>query len=316
MKAHMTRVALAGPVFVAMVFVAMAMLTNDTANAQCSTCPMPTVAYQPVVAQPVATVQYAGWYPGKLLDRWRLRNYGVGSYGVAAPVAPTYTPYTASYAPYTAGYAPYVSAYAPLRRTVFARPLAHTAYYPASPCSGCVQTVARPVVLSPVVHAGCSTCAVPSCGGCSACSTIPMGVSQATYNQPNIQPGCSSCATSPAIPSYSPTPSLVPTGQGQTVGPPTPQPRLIPNEPAPSRSNYPDPQPQEDLSTNTTFEAPQLLDPNDRTAQRASSGSPTVGVWNAVYRKSSGRVNQISSKPARTQAEIDAEGWQSVPRSR
>jgi len=305
MKANMTRVGLAG-----FVFVAMALLTADSANAHCSTCPAPMVAYRPVVAQPVATTQYAvapyaGWYPGKLLDHWRLRNYGV-----AAPVAPAYTPYSASYAPYTAAYsprytasyspryaAPYVSAYAPLRRTL----------------------VARPVVLSPVFRAGCSTCAVPSCGGCSACSTVPMGVSQATFNQPSTQPGCSSCATSPAIPSYSPTPSLAPTGPSQIVGPPTPQPQLSPNEPAPSRSNYPDPQP---LDSNTSFEAPHLLDPNDQTAQRSNSGSPTVDVWNAVYRKSSAGpikqtpIHQTNYQATRTQAEIDAEGWQSVPRNR
>jgi len=325
MKFPITRVSLAGPVFVAMVFVAMASMAADSANAQYSTCSTPTVAYQPVIAQPVATTQYqvaqyAGWYPGKLLDRWRLRNYGLGNYGMAAPVAPTYTPYTASYAPYTAsyptytaGYTPYVTAYAPLRRTVVARPIIQTSYYAASPCSSCVQTVARPVVLSPVVHAGCSTCAVPNCGGCSACSTIPMGVSQATFNQPA---GCSGCATSPAIPSYSPAPSLAPSSPSRTVGPPTPQPQLSPSEPAPARSNYPDPSPQKDLDTSTSFESPQLFDPNDRTAQRLSSDGPTVGVWNAVYHKSTaGQIKQTRGKPARTQAEIDAEGWQSIPRS-
>ncbi len=327
MKAHMTRVGLAG-----FVFVAAAMLTIDSTSAQCSTCATPTVVYQPVVVQPVATTRYTGWYPGKLLDQWRLRNYGVGNYGVAAPAAPAYTPYTASYAPYTAsyptytaGYTPYVTAFAPLRRTVVARPL--------------LQTVARPVVLSPVVTAGCSTCGVPHCGGCSACSTIPAGVSQASFTQP----GCASCATSAATPSFSPTPSLAPTNQGGTVGPATPQPSLKPIEPAPAQSNYgaptpaagsgtrqrnavdpldrQDPMPQEDLDTNT-FKAPRLFDPSDRTAQRPSSNGPTVDVWNAVYRKSSARqvdqtpVHQTNGKPAPTQAEIDADGWHAVPRSR
>jgi len=325
MKANMIRVCLAG-----FVFVAVAMFTADSTSAQCSTCPAPTVAYQPVVVQPVVTTQRRGWYPGKLLDSLRLRNYGV-----AAPTYnASYAPYNAAYpAAYTAGYAPYVSAYAPLGRTVVARPFLQTSYYPgvaASPCSSCVQTVARPVILNPVVTAGCSTCGVPQSGGCSACSMVPTGVSQASFTQP----ACSSCATSAAAPM---PPSLVPTNPGGRIGPPTPQPQLSPNEPVPSQSNYPtptpagtsgqsennfvDPQPLESPNTNTSFEAPRLLDPSDRTAQRPRSNGPTVDVWNAVYHKSSNDkgnetpIHQTSGKPTRTQAEIDADGWQSVPRS-
>jgi len=326
MKSHLIRIGLTG-----FVFVAMAMLTAETTSAQCSTCATPVVAYQPVAVQPVVTTQYTGWYPGKMLDSMRLRRYD-RRYSVAAPMAPAYTPYTASYAPYTAayptystGYTPYVTAYAPLRRTVVARPIVQTAYYPAamaSPCSTCVQTVARPVVLRPIVTAGC--------GGCSSCS----GVGQAAFLQPSTQPGCSSCATPSVVPSYPATPSLAPTGQGVTVGPPTPQPALVPNEPAPAQSNYPatgtgqgtvdplDPIPEVSPNTDTTFEAPRLFDPSDRTAQRSSSNGPTVDVWNAVYQKTgSERVKQMAfqqtnGKSSRTQAEIDADGWQSVPRSR
>ena len=332
MNFSLTREVIAG-----FVLMATAVMLHNNAHAQCSTCATPTVAYQPVavqpatVYQPAVTYQYNGWYPGKLLDRMRLRRYGV-----ATAAAPAYSTYTASYAPYTAGYTPYVTAYAPLTRTTVAHPIVQTSYYQpmvaASPCSSCVQTVARPVVLSPVVTAGCSTCAVSPCGGCSACSTIPAEVSPATYTQP----ACSNCASGQATPSYT-TPSLEPTypSSGPSVGPPTPQPQLAPTEPVPSQSNYPktpengqehdplnhiDPLPREDVDsgeTSTYFEAPRLFAPQDRTAKRSNSKGPTVDVWNAVYHNSTNSaVNQTSHKRSRTQAEIDADGWQAVPSSR
>ncbi|MCA9231847.1 MAG: hypothetical protein KDA57_14450 [Planctomycetales bacterium] len=339
MNANLTRVALAG-----LVLAALVLMTADCTRAQCTTCPTPTVAYQPVAVQPVVATTYNGWYPGKMLDRMRLRRYGYAtvapSYPTAAYAAPTYT---ASYAPYTsysAGYTPYVTGYAPLATTV-ARPVVQTSYYvptsyyAPSSCSSCAQTVARQVVLSPVVSDCCSTCGVASCGGCSACSTC-SAVSQASYTEP----ACSSCASTAAVPSYSsPSPSNGYPGGGGTVGTPTPQPQL---EPAPTQSNYPstdpangsqngeksivepaapiDPAPIDESDANdasTYFEAPRLLDPHDRTAQRQNSNGPTVDVWNAVYRgQATSGASQTSHKKALTQAEIDAEGWHAVPRNR
>src|SRR5690242_16126900 len=83
-------------------------------SAQCSTCATPTVAYSPVVAAPAVVaptvVAYDGWYPGRLLDRMRLRRWTS-----AAPATPVYTaaytPYTASYAPYVANYGAYAAPY-------------------------------------------------------------------------------------------------------------------------------------------------------------------------------------------------------------
>jgi hypothetical protein len=74
----------------------------------------------------------------------------------------------------------------------------------------------------------------------------------------------------------------------------------------------PDPAPAADEST---LNAPQLLGPfNDQTASR-----PSVDVWHAVYRQPAAiaKVN-TSAKPAppRSQAEVDAEGWYSVPAAR
>src|SRR5690606_17543851 len=58
----------------------MALAWTLPAQAQCATCPTQVVAFSPVVApattvttfQPVRT----GWYPGKLLDTWRMRRWG------------------------------------------------------------------------------------------------------------------------------------------------------------------------------------------------------------------------------------------------
>ncbi|MCG8449365.1 MAG: hypothetical protein MI725_07290 [Pirellulales bacterium] len=304
--------------FVVLVVVATTALFTETASAQCTTCPAPTVAYQPVtyqVAQPVVTRQTrARWYPGKLLDRWRSRGltaqqtYAVG-----------YAPYAAAYAPYTVGYAPYGVGYAP--QTVAYRPYV-TSYAPLTPaCNTCVQRVARPVVLQRVAAAGCAICGCDPCNcnpcGCASCPTT--GVSQAIYTE---SAGCPTCATGAAT--YTPS--------QPNVGPQTPPPVLNDVEPAPQDStyrtqrategggngskvdHYPGPAEGADTSTYFDLKAPKLFDPSDRTARRStSSRGPTVDVWNAVYRKPvTGNVSQVSQ--SRTQAEIDAEGWTAVSR--
>lgn len=88
-----------------------------------------------------------------------------------------------------------------------------------------------------------------------------------------------------------------------------------PVNPAPS-SPTPDPAPAAD-DASTYLAPPQLLGPsNDRTANR-----PTVDVHNAVYRQpaTTAAVSSAVAKPVtsvRTEAQIDAEGWESVPASR
>ncbi|QDS99029.1 hypothetical protein [Adhaeretor mobilis] len=199
------------------------------AVAQCDTCATPTVAYQPV--QPVAVVatqQRTGWYPGRLLDRLRMRTWGAQPVAAPTYAAPTYTaayapttysagysPYTAGYAPYTASSTPYVTAYAPLQRT--------TVLY-------------RSVALRPVIaDAGCSTCNYTPATPCSDC-----GVSQAAYSAPTG--GCSNCEASSGTPSYAYEDggswrSSEDYGSGASPDPATPQPALEP-EPASERSYY------------------------------------------------------------------------------
>jgi hypothetical protein len=74
----------------------------------------------------------------------------------------------------------------------------------------------------------------------------------------------------------------------------------------------PDPAPAADEST---LNAPQLLGPfNDQTASR-----PSVDVWHAVYRQPAETANvSTAAKPTSqpSQAEIDAQGWYSVPAAR
>lgn len=344
------------------------------ASAQCSTCATPTVAYAPVVAQPqvvqptVAYRPYTGWYPGKLLDQWRLRRAGVGTTAsvYSAAYAPSYTAgyapaYTASYAPatYTASYAPasYTAAYAPTYTAAY-RPYL-TSYAPlssavATGCSTCTQTVARPVLMRPVVAPACDTCSFTpscdcgSCGGCDACSS---GVSQAIYSQAPST-GCSSCAGTGTTINVLPQSNSGP----PSVGPPTGQPdyRQVP-EAAPPQTQYgaekqipgngasgapatevdplnefdPGPaspaEPEADSST-WYYNAPQLLDPRNNTATRTyKSRQPTVDVRTAIYHnqgkhqnvsRTQARRTSAPAPRAKTQAEIDAEGWSSAPSGR
>jgi hypothetical protein len=141
-------------------------------------------------------------------------------------------------------------------------------------------------------------------------------------------PGCAGCASSAGTPYYETAPAAAAPG-----GSSLPQPEIGPNEAAPSEAQYPgtpvdgggatpdvappatpDPAPTGEAST---FNAPQLLGPgNDRTANR-----PSVDVWNAVYQRpvAKATVSHTAKRavaPQRTQAEIDAEGWYSVPAAR
>jgi len=301
---------------VAFVVTALGALLADCTRAQCATCPAPTIAYHTVAYQPaqpaVAYRPYYGWYPGKLIDRWRSRGLTV-----AAPAT-----YAAAYAPYSAGYASYVTGYAP-QRAAYAPYL--TAYAPLTPaCNTCTQTVARPIVLRAVVTSGCATCGCEPCG----CSTCSSGVGQAVYTEP----ACSSCAGGTSFA----------TSSGETYAGERTDLPYLPPDPAAGGSSHrakripesgadqdqtgagelgqekPDPAPEDDSGARSKFYfgVPPLEEPSDRTAaRRADSRGPTVDVWKAVYRKpvhsSMKRVSQT-----RSQAGIDAEGWSAVPPGR
>jgi hypothetical protein len=337
------------PVVFTLCLALVAVIYAPRVNAQCSTCPTAVVAYSPVVA-PATTVMYqpadTGWYPGKLLDTWRLRRWGyTAPTAVTTAYAPTYSvgyapTYTAAYAPtYTAAYAPtYTAAYAPaVATTNYSMPYV-TSYAPL----GQREVVMRPVVVAspvvsaaPVIASACSACsACEVAAPCSACAPT-MVVEQATYAAAPAP--CVGCAQDSSITYAQQAPS---TSSGQTS-----QPALTPQEAAPLRSNYPDVVPQQNngsqnngtqqqhqhqdpgpaaeqnpSNSSTYFEAPALFIPGDRTAQQETvkpvNRAPSVDVWNAVYHgpASNDSVSNTSFKaPTRTQAEIDAEGWSTIP---
>jgi hypothetical protein len=234
------------------------------AQAQCSTCgtqtvfspviaqPQATVAYSPVVAAPVVVAQpvRTGWYPGRMLDNWRINRWtnnatwGASTVAVAAPMtqtvgfAPAPVVQTVGFAPMasvqTVNFAPstpYVTGYAPMQRT-------YVSYAPSA------TTVYSPAIIEPVVSASaCSTCSTcVDASPCSACAGGTAVVEQAAYSSPvtTVAPatGCSSCAeASSSVPTYSypaGTSSVVPPASTSTnTGPATPQPSLA-DEPPPT----------------------------------------------------------------------------------
>ena len=268
------------------------------------------VAYTAAYAAPVAyTTAYApayttynsGWYPGRFFDRRR----SVWGYPTTASYAPTYT---AAYAPtYTAAYAPvYTAAYAPA--------VSYASYTPA--CSTCSASYAP----------ACSTCTAsyaPVCDTCSTCSTCDACAASGTT--------CASCAAgsvSQATYIETPTTTVVPQTSSSVTTSSEPQPTLAPtdNPPAtriqqeaqkPAAAEAPlQPEPRSDSTTNSTDEttsniqAPQLFDPNDRTATLEKPHR--APVWTAVYHKTSGAEAKTQTVAWPPQVEADAAGWSSA----
>lgn len=276
---------------------ALACSLTNVAEAQCCSTPY-TVGYAPVQTAAPAVYQtsyYNGWYPGKYAINFTRNVFGA----VTQPVFGT--PYTAGYAPvaspYTVGYAP---SYAP--RRVAYRPTYPVTYGPV------VQTVARPVVLSPVTS--CSSC--DPCGACNSCS----GVSQAAYYSSSSS-SCSSCSPSTSV--YS-EPASRATYE--------PQPALSPTEnPAAERSLFESNKPAVDSDIDT-FEAPSLLEGDEAYFQapplfkpqdRLTSRNPAP-VWNAVHRTpvdQNASVRTMAAKPVARNAsshQVGAGGWGSSAR--
>lgn len=295
-------------------------------DAQCMTCPTPTVAFAPVVAPaPVAVVAPRVG----LFDRWRMRRWGVTAPVVAAPVvtapvvvAPTFATsavptvsagfpqtVTAGFAPATtAGFTPYFSAFAPLQPATVFRPAVLTPVVTQPACTSCG--------FAPAACETCTSCATP-CDSCtvaayasapvSSCSSCAAGtvVEQASFAAPSS--GCASCAT-----------GVVPSGS--STDPLTPQPQIDPNVGVPMSSGYVpangtvDPGPATDAGAANSFYAPQLLPPaNDNSAN--NSHRPTVDVHTAVYRRPVGAAS-VSTSTAPVQRAVDAGSWDSVPATR
>jgi hypothetical protein len=322
--------------------VAVALACATEASAQCSTCPQQVVAFSPVVAPAttVTTFQPAdtGWYPGRLFDTWRMRRWGYTNPTAVTTVAPTWStamPVTAAMPvttmmPVTSSFVPQTVGYAPMASTTFATPYV-TSFAPL----GQRQVLMRPVIVqsqmmaaTPVISSGCSACsACEVAAPCSSCAAAAPVVEQATFATPAAPAPCSNCAQGSQV-IYSDTSTSV-------GGVQTPQPELAPGEGvSSSNSNYPNVEPPKNpqysdpgptgsgssptnkTNESTYLEPPALYNPGDRTAQSSSAKpvnrAPSVNVWNAVYREPI-NVENTSTSTGKSQAEIDAEGWSSVP---
>lgn len=247
-------------------------LAASSAQAQCSTCVTPQVAYSPVVYNSYTT--YDGWYLGKYIGRMGQRIFG-----------------TAPAPAYQVGYAPAYGAYPQTYAASYAPTYSYASYAPScntcgtSPC-GCAQTTYRPVVMQPVTS--CATCYAPACSPCNSCGTCDTcssGVTQATYDAP-VSSSCPTCNTSSYVQSdyESSAPSLP---SNATAPPQTFR-----------ESDRVDPIPVDESSVddqNADWNAPMLLDPNDRITKR-----PTAPVWTAVYKKPASITTISVAKPATT----------------
>jgi hypothetical protein len=268
--------------------VALVAMAGAEAMAQCSSCGE-TIAYQPVSYQTYSPVvyqtyrPYTSWYPGYWIGR--TNNYIWGR-----PLWPSYHAWYRK--AYTVGYTPTTMTY--YQPTT-------SCYAPVETCSSCTSYYApvSEVVMRPACSTGCATT-------CDPCSSSSTGVVQATYETP----ACTSCGvTTQAAPAYAAPAAAAPPAS-------EPPPTLSPSETPPAERTFrkepadtsvmPAPVPAESESDNnaTYFEAPQLFNPQDRTASHS-----TTRAWNAVYHKTV--ASQTSAEPT-SWHQYDASGWVSA----
>ncbi len=262
---------------VALAAIALVASAGAEAFAQCSTCGE-TIAYQPVSYQSYSPVVYqtykpvTSWYPGYWIGR--TNNYVWGR-----PWFPSYhawirRSYEVGYAPTTTSYCQPTSCAAPACSSC-------TTYYAPS-CNTC-STVSQ-VVMRPV-------CATPCASTCDPCSSCTTGCSTDACGTSYASSGCASCGVTQAAPQA--------TEQ---------QPELSPSDTPAMERTYrkpvddvtPMPAPTEEDNGASTFEAPQLFNPQDRTAQRS-----VAPVWQAVYHKPA--ASQTVAEPA----SYHPSGWHS-----
>ncbi|HMO86227.1 MAG TPA: hypothetical protein PKC18_15040, partial [Lacipirellulaceae bacterium] len=257
-------------------------------------------AFSPVVAAPTTVVVQR---PG-LLDRWRMRRWGVTAPGVmpaptfvAAPTMMTAAPHVAAFTPtFATAVTPHVSAFAPLQTTTF-RPAVLTPVVAAPACTTCAFT---PAPCDPCATA--VACPTAACDACSAAVAPSSVIQPASFAAPSS--GCASCNGATQFPS-------------STSGDPvTPQPTIPMDVGSPLGSGYPgslDPIPAVDSGAASGLQAPPLAAPvAGRTASR-----PSVDIHPAVYRRPATTVTaSTSASAAAPQRAVDAASWDSTPAGR
>ncbi|QDV74615.1 hypothetical protein [Botrimarina mediterranea] len=295
----------------------LALVAGLSADAFAQCCGTPTVAFSPVVAAPAPVVAQTttvdSWYPGRALA-----NFSRSLFGGSTTTTTFATP--------AAGVATPTTAFRPVVMDTWgATPTwgATTAYRPTFPAtwgqvaySPVVQTVNRPVVLSPVMS---MPAAASACNACDACG----GVAQASFMSSPTST-CSSCSAASNV--------VTPSGayDSSTYGSSTlvePAPALAPTEnPPPVRSQRPEiddtdsilhdepageeKTPTDAASSNDYFNAPPLFAPP---ANRVTQNTHPAPVHTAVYRQPV--ENRAASH--RTQAtgkthHLSADGWASA----
>jgi len=130
-------------------------------------------------------------------------------------------------------------------------------------------------------------------------------VSQAVYQEPAAAPASttySTQGTTTTTPSMERQPTIDPSQNVPAVRTPREADKPVPADPL---DLPPEPAADSDGSA-THLQAPQLFDPNDRTAQRHMAP-----VWTAVYHTTSG-AEPTAQPVAWQQIEQDAAGWSSA----
>lgn len=283
--------------------------------------PTYTTAYAPTYT----TYYRSGWNWGGWWGRSNRSVWGTPTTTYYAPV------YTAGYAT-TAYYAPSVAYAAPTCSTCTA------SYAPA--CSTCGTCSTCTASYAPA----CSACS--TCGGCSSCdagvittagvATVSSGcpscsagtVTQSTYLESTPSSSTSTTSTTEPSPTLAPNANVAPERTLQQADKPiTPEPAAdaggagvapgehgstsTPTSGKESSSESGGTSSADDPSAQ--FEAPKLLDPNDRTAARHMAP-----VWTAVYHKVNGAAPAAQAiahqRPTTgpSQEELDAAGWASA----
>lgn len=311
----------------------LALVAGLSADAFAQCCGTPTVAFSPVVAAPAPVVAQTttvdSWYPGRALA-----NFSRNLFGGSTTTTTFATPTTAFATPTTA-FRPLVAdswgmtptwgtttAFRPVVADTWGSTWGTTVYRPTFPATwGTVQTVARPVVLSPVVSMPVATSfAAPACNACDACS----GVSQASYVSAPAST-CSSCSgggsefvtqsnayESPTYGSSTlvePAPALAPSENPPATRSQRPEfddtDSILQEEPAES-----DKTPTDAASTNDYFNAPPLFAPP---ANRVTQNTHPAPVHTAVYRQTvESRPASLPMQAAGKTHHLSADGWASA----
>ncbi len=302
------------PVALALSLTLVAGLSDDS-HAQC--CGTPTVAFSPVLAAAPAPVVVQttndGWYPGKALGNLSRSLFGgtTTTTTVVAPTAGVATPTTA-FRPVVMDPWGTTTAFRPIIADTWGATTAYRPTYPATwgsvAVSPVVQTVSRPVVLSPVVMS--APAVAPACDACG-------GVAQASFmSAPSST--CSSCSGG-SSPSF-----VTPSSGYESSTLVEPAPALAPTENPPAiRTQRPEidetdsileeesKTPTDAASANEYWKAPPLFAPP---ANRVTQATHPAPVHTAVYRQT-GENRSAAFKPAPAAGgkthHLSADGWAS-----